>query len=55
VEAKENLIKTYELLLDMRKRFLNDPAFRKNLSSTSCIIEFKKASTQKTLLKLAGA
>lgn len=37
-KAKLRLIETYELMQDLRKRFFNDPIFRKNISSTSCII-----------------
>ncbi len=38
---KNELIETYEVFEDLRKKFLNDSKFRKALSSRVSIIEFK--------------
>ena len=48
------LKETYELLLDLRKRFLNDAEFRKKLSTSACIIEFQQQKKRKELLRHYG-
>lgn len=45
---------TYELLLDLRKKFLNDAEFRKKISTTCCIIEFYNQKKRKLILKHFG-
>ena len=40
-ENKTKLKQTYELLIDLRKKFLNDPSFRQSISTTCCLIKFE--------------
>ena len=51
---KTRLKECYELLMDLRKRFLNDAEFRKKLSTSACIIEFDQQKKRKQLLKHFG-
>ena len=48
------LKQTYELLVDLRKKFLNDSEFRKSISTTCCIIEFEEQHMKKRLLQHFG-
>jgi hypothetical protein len=41
-------------LFDLRKKFLNDPEFRKSLSTTCCIIEFKNQKMKQIILQYFG-
>lgn len=52
--SKNKLKQSYELLQDLRKKFLNDHDFRRRISSTSCIIEFHKPNDKDLLLKHFG-
>jgi hypothetical protein len=40
-KLKHELIENYEAFEDLRKKFLNDPKFRKALSTKVAIVEFK--------------
>ena len=53
-EQKAKLKQTFELLVDLRKKFLNDSDFRKSISTTCCIIEFKDQMMKKKLLMHYG-
>ena len=39
-ELKNGIIQNYELLNDLRKKFLNDSEFRKKIATSCCLIEF---------------
>lgn len=54
MKVKEKLLESYELFKDLRKRFLNDPEFRKKLSTTCCIIEFESEKVLKSVLRFFG-
>jgi hypothetical protein len=41
-ELKNGVIQNYELLNDLRKKFLNDSEFRKKIATSCCLIEFEK-------------
>ena len=51
-EKKKYILETYQLLLDLKKRFLNDSEFRKTLTTSSCLIQFKNKAMQQEMLDL---
>lgn len=51
---KAKLKQLYELLIDLRKKFLNDSEFRKSISTTCCLIEFKDQKKKQQLLEYFG-
>jgi hypothetical protein len=52
--VKNRLKQTYELLFDLRKKFLNDPEFRKGLATTCCLIEFRNQKVKDIILEHLG-
>lgn len=50
ISHKNNLIETYEVFEDLRKKFLNDSKFRKALSTRVAIIEFAGESDKRQFL-----
>lgn len=51
---KNNLIETYEVFEDLRKKFLNDSKFRKALSTRVAIIEFVGEGDKRQFLEAYG-
>ena len=51
---KAKLKQLYELLLDLRKKFLNDDEFRKTISTSCCLVEFRNQAMKQKLLNHFG-
>lgn len=51
---KQAIIQTYQILSDLRKKFLTDGNFRKKLATASCLVEFYQEKGKDWLLERYG-
>lgn len=54
-DAKQKIKNLYELLIDLRKKFINDSQFRKGLATDCAIIQFKSQKIAKLIVEYFGS